>query len=319
MKNWKHCILVSIVVIIVAAFAFTACKDRSSAVAGSLQTAIAYEYAMELARAEAIEIQRRIEVYTGYTSIIARVFSNYETTEENSRRTMFNYILRSTIELNESITSIWTAWLPNTIDSHDAGQGQYKSFYTTRRPGSVEDLSTDGYDGWQGFLETMTDKAQLADPVWKDIFGRGNVPVVAVTFPIKNSVGRLVGLVGIDYICNMQGIVDEIGRKIYNGRGLAAVLSNNGTIVAHFHHARVMDNIQTNVRERELLDDNLPRVYQSIRNGGENGQAISLDLYSATLATDVHIIYQPIFISDINTPWCLEIIIPVNEIEPNKM
>jgi methyl-accepting chemotaxis protein len=283
--------------------------------ASSMQLATTYDYASELARAESIEIQRRIEVYTDYANILSMIFSDYETSPENLRRTMFTDMLKSTLAQNENLPGLWTAWLPNTIDTYDAQQGQFKAYYTRRRTGSIEDLSVEGYDGWQGYLANMTDKASLATPTWRDVAGRGNVPVGSALFPIKNARGRLVGLVGVNYVSAMQQIVDDIGEKIYHGKGQAAVLTNDGTILAHFDQERVKDNIQTNAKERALLGDNLPRVFQSIRNGGENGQPVVLDLWSATLQTDVHMIYQPINVTGVDTPWSIEVIIPVNEIK----
>ncbi|MDR0321570.1 MAG: methyl-accepting chemotaxis protein [Treponema sp.] len=282
----------------------------------SMQTKSAFEYADELATSSASEIRRRTEVYTDYTNLLSKIFSDYETTAENLRRTMFSDILLSVVTQNENIQGVWTAWLPNTIDTYDARLGgQYKVYLTKRLTGNVEDFSADGYDGWQGYLSSMTDKPILADPIWRETFGRGNVPVVSSIFPIKNRAGRLVGLVGINYVSAMQTIVDEIMKKIYNGAGAAGVYSNNGTILGHFDQERVGDNIATNEKEKILLGDELPRVVQAIKNGGENGNSIMLDNYSATMKSDVHQIYQPIEITDISTPWCVTVIVPVNEIK----
>jgi methyl-accepting chemotaxis protein len=113
----------------------------------------------------------------------------------------------------------------------------------------------------------------------------------------------------------MQNIVDQLKQDIYDGKGQAAVIANDGTIVAHFDEERVKDNIQNNAKEKALLGNDLNRVYQSIKNGGEDGNPVVLNLYSATMGTDVHMIYYPINITDVSTPWCIEVIIPMNEIE----
>ncbi|MDR0312943.1 MAG: methyl-accepting chemotaxis protein [Treponema sp.] len=281
----------------------------------SMQTSTTYEFADELARASSIEIQRRIEVYTDYTSVLAEIFHGYDSITEDMRRTMFSDILNSVIEQNENITGIWTAWLPNTIDSNDARMGgQFKAYFTRMNTGRVEDLSDVGYDGWQGYLGSMTDKAVLLDPVWRDVAGRGNVPVVSTMFPVMDARNRPVALVGINYVSQMQNIVDDIRQNIFNGEGSAGVYSNNGTIMAHFDQARIKDNINTNATERALLGNELPRVVQAIKNGGEDGKAVVIETYSANLKTTVHLIYQPIIITDIATPWCVVIIIPTDEI-----
>jgi hypothetical protein len=171
----KLILIVLIMVLSAVAIVLVFTLIRSS----SMQTSSAYEYAAELAVSSSTEIQRRTEIYTDYTHLLSTIFSDYETTEENLRRTMFSEILLSVVTQNQSIQGVWTAWLPNTIDSYDARLGQYKAYYTKRRTGNVEDLSADGYDGWQGYLANMTENPTLADPVWRETFGRGNVPVVS--------------------------------------------------------------------------------------------------------------------------------------------
>jgi methyl-accepting chemotaxis protein len=280
-----------------------------------LQRTTTYEYAGELAKHNATEIQRRIETYTSYATILSQMFSDYETTAENVRRSTFNDILQSTIQQNVNIMGIFTAWLPNTIDSYDAARGQYQSFYTRRRTGNVEFMPA-GYDGWQGYLSNMTMLAKpvLETPVWREVFGRGIVPVISVQYPVKNSSGRTVGVVGINYVSRMSEIVDELVAEIYNGHGLGAVYANDGTIVAHYVEDRVQDNINANEGEKTLLGDQHSRVMQSIKNGGENGQPVTLQRYSPAMGTELYIVYQPINVGGMTTPWCLMLGIPLDEI-----
>jgi methyl-accepting chemotaxis protein len=274
-----------------------------------------HQYAGELAKSNSAEIERRIELYTSYTTIISQIFSDYERTEENARRAAYNEILESTIQQNVNIMGIFSAWLPNTIDSYDDQQGQYIPFYTRRRTGNVEFMPA-GYDGWEGYLANMAvlGKPVIESPVWRDIFGRGNVPVISVQYPVKNSAGRTVGVVGINYVSDMAEIVDELVAEIYDGHGIGAVYANDGTIVAHYVEDRVKDNINTNQGERTLLGDQHSRVVQSIKNGGENGKPVILERYSPVMGTDLYIIYQPINVQGMETPWCLMLGIPIEEI-----
>jgi methyl-accepting chemotaxis protein len=302
-------ILAMIIVIIAGLEVFTLIR------ASSMQSESTHLYADQMGRANSTEIQRRIEAYTRYTTILAQMFSEYETTSEELRRSTYNDILESTIQQNVNIMGIFSAWLPNTIDSYDSQQGQYIPFYTRRRTGNVEYMP-EGYDGWQGYLTNMTARGRpvLESPVWRDIFGRGNVPIISVQYPIKNQAGRTVGVVGINYVSSMEEIVDELVQEIYDGHGVAAVYANDGTIVAHYVQDRVKDNINTNQGDRSLLGDQHSRVVQSIRNGGENGNAVVLQLYSPVLGTDLYMMYQPINVEDMDTPWSLMIGIPITEI-----
>ena len=200
----------------------------------SLQTAAAYQNAGEMAKSSSIEIQRRIESFTSYGKIISMLFSDFESTEEELRRYTFSDTLHGAIEQNELIMGIFTAWLPDTIDSRDAELGQYQEFYTRRRTGKVEHMPA-GYEGWQGYLSDMavSGKPGLEPPVWRDIFGRGNVPIISVQYPVKNSVGRVVGVVGINFASTTQAMVDELVQQVYDGKGVAGVYAHDGVIVAH--------------------------------------------------------------------------------------
>jgi methyl-accepting chemotaxis protein len=281
----------------------------------NLQRATTYDYAEELAKSGSIEIQRRIEAYTRYTTILAQIFSEFETTAEDLRRHTYDDILESTIQQNENIMGIFSAWLPGAIDSGDNRFGQYIPFFTRRRTGNVEYMPQ-GYDGWQGYLTHMIELGRpvLESPVWRDVFGRGNVPVISVQYPIKNAAGRTVGVVGINYVSSMSAIVDELVQEIYNGKGNAAVYANDGTIVAHYVPDRVKDNINTNQGDRTLLGDQHERIVQSIKDGGENGRAVTITRYSPVIGSDMHLLYQPINVDGMDTPWSLMVGIPMNEI-----
>ena len=282
---------------------------------GKLQTATTFSYVEELAEKNAVEVQRRFEKFFNYGEMLAQVLSDYETTDEQLRRHTYDDLLRGTIQQQTRIMGIFTAWLPNTVDSYDARQGQYQSFYTRRRTGNVERIPA-GYEGWQEYLENMTKsgKPVLETPVWRDIFGYGNVPIISAQYPIKNSNGFVVGIVGINWVSTMQDIVDELVKEIYNGKGVAGIFANDSTIVAHFDQARTGDSVAENAAEKKMLGDLHGRIIQAIKNGGENGKTVAIDRYSPTFKTNLRILYQPINVTGIDTPWCLMLALPFSEI-----
>ena len=274
---------------------------------GRLQKTSVFQYAEEMARSHAIEIQRQIETFTDYGQILSLIFSDFEEMEENVRRHNLNDFLRSTIQQSPQIMGIWTAWLPDTIDSRDAELGQYQAFYTRRRTGNIE-FVPEGYERWRNFLEEMTGRPDIASPVWRDVFGQGNVPVVAVMYPIKSRDGRNMGLIGINYVSNLQNIIDEIKEQIFNGKGIAGIYANDGLIIAHNDIKIVKENIKTNAEEIEKLGKDHAMVVRSIEKGGINGKPVKLDKHG------MHVIYQPINIGGMSTPWSLMIAVPIDEI-----
>jgi methyl-accepting chemotaxis protein len=276
--------------------------------ASKLQKTTTFLYADEMASSNAIEIQRRVETFLDYTSILSQVFSDYETTNESIRRTTYNELLISTIEQNKQIMGIFTAWKPNTIDSYDAEMGQYQTFYT-RRHGDVEYIAA-GYEDWEKYLAEMTTKPVLADPVWRDIANHGNVPIVSVQYPVINSSDKVVGVVGINYVSSMQQIADDLAKEIYNGAGMTGVYTNDGTILAHFDKVRVGDNMKTNAAEVKIMGNDADQIINSIKEG----KLFTIDKFSTFLEKDVHFIYYPINFTNIDTPWSLMVVIPHDEI-----
>jgi len=285
--------------------------------ASNLQSETVDLYAETMASENAIEIQRRIETFTSYARVLSRTFGDFESSPENIRRDIYDDFIESIINQNDRIMDVWTAWLPNTIDRYDAEWGQYQRYFTRTRTGTVQNVP-EGYEGWQNYLTRVTENSVISAPVWKDVPNYGNVAIVNIVYPIKNSMGRIVGLVGVNYATSMQDIVMGIVSELYEGKGTTAgVYANDGTIVAHFVDSRIGNNIGTDRGEVELLGDQHSRVVQAIRDGNQemNGGAIIMNRFSQAMQSDMHLIYHPIKITDMDTPWCLVLGIPVKEIE----
>jgi len=301
------CVMIAFVIVILSVITL----NRG----GKMQTETTYNYAEELAEKNATEIQRRFEKFINYGEVLAQIFSDYESTDEALRRRTYDDLLRGTIQQHTRIMGIFTAWLPGTIDNRDARLGQYQSFFTRRRTGNVEHIPA-GYEGWRDYLANMAAKGKpvLETPVWRDIYGHGHVPIISVQYPIKNSNGDVVGVIGINWVSTMQGIVDELVQEIYDGKGVAGIFANDSTIVAHFDENRLKDSVAENAAEKKMLGEMHSRIIEVIRNGGENGKAVTINRYSPALNTDIRLIYQPIRVEGIDTPWCLMMAIPMNEI-----
>jgi len=84
-------------------------------------------------------------------------------------------------------------------------------------------------------------------------------------------------------------------------------------IVAHYDEQRIKENIKDNASEKTLLGDQHNRVVQSIWNGGEKGKAVTIKRYSQIMKTDLYLIYEPIQVNGMTTPWSLLLGIPLNE------
>jgi methyl-accepting chemotaxis protein len=263
-----------------------------------------------------------MEVFTDYGNVLVQVFNSYEDTEMSGRRQMYDDVMHSLISTVDSILGIWTAWFPNTIDNRDAQLGQYQTYFHRRNGPVVREPA--GFAGWQNQLARITAQGltsttgrepafqELADVFWVDIAGRGNVPIVAVIYTFKNSSGKIVGLVGVNFISTVQQIVDDLVKKLYDGKGIAAIYSDNATAIAHWDKDRIQQNLKTNSKEKALFGDDIDRLADAILNG----KLFIMEEYSPIMKTDLYVIQQPILVSGFETtPWSLQIGIPVNEIK----
>lgn len=279
--------------------------------ASGMITQLAYADATEIARSNTTDVAKRIGVYVTVAKTIAQYFGEYRTLPEATRRATNDDLLFSIFNQNPNYYSLWTAWQPNVLDSYDATQGRYITAYT-RASGKVERLSG-GYTNWQQLLKDTIDdpaEAKIADPVWVNVNGV-ETPVITITYTIFDSANRNpIGIVGITYLTALQQITDDIGKELYDGQGFAGIYTNNGMTVAHFDKGRVKNNIRDNAAEKNLLGESMDKVVEAF----EKGENLSLDKYSATMRTDVHLIYYPINIDNTDEPWSMVVAIPMNAV-----
>ena len=305
----KLSVVVIAMVTVVISVSSVITLNRSS----SLQIAAAYDQAEQIANTNAVDIGKQVGVYVQTTKVLAQIFGEYQSLPLTQRRTLFDDMMFSLMNQNENFTGLWTAWLPNALDGLDSQRGQYNTAYT-RRNGPVQPMP-DGFEGWQTYLATVLreqSRGVITDPVWRQVAGHGEVPVVTIMYTIISSeTNQPAGIVGLNYITSLQSISDDIGNRLYDGKAVTGIYTYNGTIVAHYDKSRVKDNIMTNSAEKALLGDQLSSVANALKDSSEVGK---LTRYSPVLDTDIYMIYFPIKMQDIATPWNLMIGIPMNEV-----
>jgi len=234
---------------------------------------------------------------------------------------MYDDVMHSLISTVDSIAGIWTAWFPNTIDNQDDKLGQYQTYFHRLNGPVVREPA--GFEGWQSQLARVTAQGltsttgrepafqELADVVWMNVTGKGNVPVVSVIYTFTNSSGKIVGLVGVNFISTVQQLVEDLIKEVYNGAGIAAIYSDNATAIAHWDKERVGINLKDNAKDRTLFGNDIDHLADTILNG----KVSILDKYSQAMKTEVYYIFQPILVTGFETtPWSLQLGIPVVEI-----
>ena len=284
--------------------------------ASDLQIKAAYDHALQLAQTHSIDIERRTEAYIRLVKVVAQVFGEYHTLPLELRRTVFDDMMLSLMNRNQNYTGLWTAWYPNALDGQDARLGRYLTSFT-RRDGPVERMP-EGNEDWEKLMaETLQDPttATMTEPVWRQVSGFGEVPVITMIYPIiSGETGRPIGVVGVNYITAMQTFVDQISAQIYDGKGVSGVYTNTGTIVAHYDKTRIKDNIQNNAGEKNLLGNRLSDVMSALKNESGHVAPYILNQYSPLMGTEMRLIYCPIVFDDSNTAWNLLVGVPMNEV-----
>jgi methyl-accepting chemotaxis protein len=299
--------VIALIVGIIAISSFVTLTRSSSLIVDE-----ASKYVKQISETNVSLQQRRFETYIRPAMTLAELFGEYYTIPVDERRHRLDDMLESLTKLNENYAGMWTGWLPNALDGMDAQYGRYNTTYT-RRNGPVE-LIPEGYEGWESYLNDIIrspNNCIVAGPEWRVISGK-EVPVVTVVYKvIDGQTNRAVGYVGLNFISSIQDFVNQISKAIYDGQGVAGFYNETGLTVAHFDTTRVQGNIQDNAKEQELLGSHMSEVVNLIRNGGD---PLTMTLYSATLRTDMFLVYQPISIIDCGTTWTMMVGVPMNEV-----
>jgi methyl-accepting chemotaxis protein len=272
----------------------------------------AFKFVEQTSETYVIGQQRRFETYIRPAMTLADIFGEYHTIPIGERRQRFDDMLESLTRLNENYAGMWTGWLPNTLDGMDDIYGRYNTTFT-RRNGPVEPIPQ-GLDGWENYLSDIIRSPHnciVAGPEWRTISGyTSEVPVVTVIYKVVNSqTNQAVGYVGLNFISSIQTYVDQISKDVYDGAGVAGFYNEAGVTVAHFDQERVGDIMNENAKEQALLGTHISEVFNLIKNGGD---PLVLNLYSDTLKTDMHLVYQPIEILDCGTTWTMMVGVPMN-------
>jgi methyl-accepting chemotaxis protein len=239
-------IKLSLMVGIIAALVVTILSVITLNRVGDLQTAVSTDNLRSIAGQTATDIQRRYEEYLEAARTVAQIMGSYAMIDPAERRSRYDDIMYGLVVANTHFVGIYSLWLPNALDDMDdfyAGSqgtdasGQYISWYT-RVSGTIECRA---YLGYQQVLATLSNKETVENPYVMEVAGK-NAYVVNVTAPVVGSDGKVVGIVGINVDMSVfQPVVAAI-KPFETGR--AILISNNGTIMAHYDPSLVGSNFQ---------------------------------------------------------------------------
>lgn len=190
---------------------------------------------------------RTVEYYTSDTkSILSKEFNICKTLQEAvelyeeipvaERRDYLNTILRKVLVENEDFVDTWTVWEPNALDGMDAeyadtychdSTGRFIPYWT-RSGTTIDCVALTDYDGSFWYDQPRNSpKGILIEPNLYEVAGK-MIWVCGVAFPIHDSSGKAVGVVGLDMsLDSLSSLLKSA--KIYES-GYLTLISNDGLV-----------------------------------------------------------------------------------------
>ncbi|MBR1640519.1 MAG: HAMP domain-containing protein [Treponema sp.] len=168
------------------------------------------------------------------------VFQRYEDIPSESRRAFADELLRQTLVENEGFVDTWTVWEPDALDGRDSefvnaphhdSTGRFIPYWT--KSGNVIDcVELTDYEGGSWYVDPLkSPKGILIDPNLYEVGGQ-MIWVCGVAFPIKNSRGQAVGVVGLDMsLDTLSNMLKQV--KVYD-TGYLSLISATGLIAVDY-------------------------------------------------------------------------------------
>ncbi|MDR0721810.1 MAG: methyl-accepting chemotaxis protein [Treponema sp.] len=270
-----------------------------------MQGKAAADNLQSMAGMTAMDIQRRFELYLDVAQTLAKIMNGFESIDVFQRRMRYDDMLFSILSSDTRFIDIYTVWLPQTLDELDDqyantqgtdATGQYISMYT-RETGSVEYRA---HPDPRSLLTNLSALETMGNPVPRTVNGKQTY-TISINAPIVENDGTVVGVVGVNIDMGiLQPIVTAI--KPY-GSGRAAMMANNGMVMAHYDPARIGTNFQqTSIPS--LGQEGVGLVLQSLQTGTPmNFQAEGLESVS-----------YPFYVGNVVNPLVIVISVPVETV-----
>nr|WP_210424588.1 methyl-accepting chemotaxis protein [Marichromatium bheemlicum] len=223
-----------------------------------------------------------------------------------------NQMLRSVLADNPGFVGLYTIWEPNAFDGMDAefanalgtdASGRFIPYWGRTRNGELALEAAHDFDvpgtGDYYLIPKRTGEEHVQPPYLYEVQGREQL-ITSLAVPIMNN-NRFRGVVSVDVgLAHLQGLIEEVAAKLYDGRGKIALVSYDGTLVAssrrpdlvgqsfadlHRDSARILKGIQAGETTVDEIDGELLAfVPVQLGAGGRPwsvGVAVPMDVVTA--------------------------------------
>jgi methyl-accepting chemotaxis protein len=263
------------------------------------------KYTGTIARESASQVSKILEAHRATTKTASQMLNLYETMLVHNRRNMCNAMLQGILKENPELVATWCLWEPDVLEGNDmeylgkpgtTPEGRFAPYW--RRSGEkIElDILTD-YDipgaGDYYLLARNSGRVTVLDPYFYNIGGK-DVLISSIAAPILGSNGEVLGVVGVDFdVTTFQKISQS--NKPYPD-ALAAVFSNNGTVIAHFDESHIGKSLES---ERNMTGSYFDTFVKAVKTG----ESLTFYNYVKELKENLGIFVVPITVEGSDTPW----------------
>ncbi len=239
----------------------------------------------------------------------------YETIMPENRRKFLDNLLYNTVLSKQTvILGAWGCFEPNALDGLDSsfqntevsdGTGRYISYFNQTDNGIAKTYLVD-YDvtgaGDYYLVPFETGNAYVTPPYDYEINGKV-MTVITFCYPVKNSAGKIVGAVGVDYTLDYINQINDTVHLFETGFG--KLLTNKGLTVAHI--------------DRSLLGIVDPDITQAAEAGDivaalKSGGSYIGKIHSTTLNTTSYKAFVRVPMGNSGVDWVYSVVVPESEV-----
>jgi methyl-accepting chemotaxis protein len=214
----------------------------------------------------------REDGYVRVLHTLADVMSDYESLPRGERRNRYDDMLNSALESEQNIISLYMVWKPGAIDGMDeryigrigsSPTGQY-AITCTRATGRIIARTSGDIENIMAHITgPNARKDRVGNPESRMVNGK-EILTYTISVPIiSDSTRDVAGTVGCVLNAGLIQPVIMNAVKTNDMIRIAAMYSDNGTILAHFMPDRVGKKIFDVDTE---LGDSMPDVFAAIQN-----------------------------------------------------
>ena len=265
---------ITVFMIALCLFASFAIGISLTARTASAVSTLSSNMAVSISKEYASEISNILTAHWHTMETATLFLSQYEEIKEEERRNYINTTLQSILAGSPNLLAAWCVFDPDMLEGNDAlyanmpgsnTAGRFIPYWRTIQGGINLELMENPYTSDAYRTAKRSGQQAIANPHYFSLGGK-QILASSIFTPIRSR-NTIVGVLGLDIrLDQIQALTSA--KKAFgtsNDAGMAAVFSNDGTIVAHYNANRVGNHVL--VTEADMAGPYLSDLAKAIANG----------------------------------------------------